>query len=143
AWLPHDGKLIPKEVTLALARGAQQHGAQVLEHVTVTEVLRADRRVSGVRTSDGDIHAEHVVLAGGMWARELGLKCGVTIPLYPVEHHYVVTEPLAGAFDELPVGRDPDLCLYFRGEGNAVVLGAFQNFSKPWMVDRIPDDFSF
>jgi len=67
-----------------------------------------------------------VVLAGGMWTRELGLRCGVTIPLHPVEHHYVVTEPLPGAFDELPVGRDPDLCIYFRGEGDAVLLGAFQ-----------------
>jgi 4-methylaminobutanoate oxidase (formaldehyde-forming) len=67
----------------------------------------------------------------------------VTIPLYPVEHHYVVTEPIEGAFDELPVGRDPDLCLYFRGEGNAVMLGAFQAESKPWMVDGVPDKFSF
>jgi len=78
-----------------------------------------------------------------MWTRELGLRCGVTIPLYPVEHHYVVTEPLAGAYDELPVGRDPDLCIYFRGEGPAVMLGAFQNFSKAWMVEKIPDQFSY
>ena len=84
-----------------------------------------------------------MVIAAGIWARELGLRCGVTIPLYPVEHHYVVTEPIPGAFDELPVGRDPDLCLYFRGEGNAVMLGAFQNFSKPWAVEPVPDDFSF
>jgi 4-methylaminobutanoate oxidase (formaldehyde-forming) len=78
-----------------------------------------------------------------MWTRELGLRCGVAIPLYPVEHHYVVTEPIEGAFDELPVGRDPDLCLYFRGEGNAVMLGAFQAESKAWMVERVPDNFSF
>jgi heterotetrameric sarcosine oxidase gamma subunit len=78
-----------------------------------------------------------------MWTRELGLSCGVTIPLYPVEHHYVVTEPLAGAFDELPVGRDPDLCIYFRGEGEGVMLGAFQESSKPWMVDKVPEKFSF
>jgi 4-methylaminobutanoate oxidase (formaldehyde-forming) len=78
-----------------------------------------------------------------MWTRELGLRCGVSIPLYPVEHHYVVTEPLPGAFDELPVGRDPDLCIYFRGEGNAVMLGAFQAESRAWMVDRVPEKFSF
>jgi 4-methylaminobutanoate oxidase (formaldehyde-forming) len=78
-----------------------------------------------------------------MWTRELGLRCGVTIPLYPVEHHYVVTEPIPGAFDELPVGRDPDLCIYFRGEGDAIMLGAFQAESKPWMVERVPYDFSF
>jgi 4-methylaminobutanoate oxidase (formaldehyde-forming) len=143
AWLPHDGKVLPKEVTLALVAGAQCAGATLVEHCRVLEIEHANGRVTGVLTNEGRIKAEFVVLTGGMWARELGLKCGVTIPLYPVEHHYVITEPLPGAFDELPVGRDPDLCLYFRGEGNAVVLGAFQNFSKPWMVDRIPDDFSF
>src|SRR5206468_3953072 len=77
-----------------------------------------------------------------MWTQELGRRCGVSIPLYPVEHHYVVTEPIAGAFDGLPVGRDPDLCIYFRGEGTSVLLGAFQNLSKPWMVESIPHDFS-
>lgn len=143
AWLPHDGKVLPKEIALALAKGAQIRGAKVIEQCRTLEIEHANGRVTGVLTTGGPIKAEFVVLTGGMWTRELGLRCGVTIPLYPVEHHYVVTEPLAGAFDELPVGRDPDLCLYFRGEGNAVMLGAFQNFSKPWMVEKIPDNFSF
>src|SRR5437870_3603543 len=177
AWLPHDGKVLPKEVAVALAKGAQSRGVIVRENVRVLEVLRRDGRAVGVRVllnhtvpADGsglpsrpnpergvrredqslfsspaifEIKAEYVVLAGGMWTRDLGLRCGVTIPLYPVEHHYVVTEPIDGAFDELPVGRDPDLCIYFRGEGNAVMLGAFQALSKPWMVERVPDDFSF
>jgi len=143
AWLPHDGKVIPKEVVIALAKGAAAHGARVLENTRVLDIQHHEGRATGVITSNGKIKAEHVVLTGGMWARELGLRCGVNIPLYPVEHHYVVTEPIPGAFDELPVGRDPDLCIYFRGEGDAVMLGAFQSFSKPWMVDRVPDNFSF
>jgi 4-methylaminobutanoate oxidase (formaldehyde-forming) len=177
AWLPHDGKVVPREVAVALAKGARAHGATVLENARVLEILHRDRRAAGVRVQLNDlvaadvrrlasmttseravgeenqrlassaagfeIKAEYVVLAGGMWTRELGLRCGVTIPLYPVEHHYVVTEPIEGAFDELPVGRDPDLCIYFRGEANAVVLGAFQASSKPWMAERVPDDFSF
>jgi 4-methylaminobutanoate oxidase (formaldehyde-forming) len=98
---------------------------------------------SGPTIPTYDLHAECVVLCGGMWTRELGLRCGVNLPLWPVEHHYVVTEPIAGAFDELPVGRDPDLCLYFRGEGPAIVLGAFQAESKPWLVERVPADFAF
>ena len=143
AWLPHDGKLVPKDVTLALAKGARQRGAMLHEKIRVSEVLHQDGRATGVRTEQGDIRADYVVLAGGMWARDLGLRCGVTLPLYPVEHHYVVTEPLPGAFDTLPVGRDPDLCLYFRGEGDAVMLGAFQAHSKAWNVEKIPDQFSF
>jgi len=143
AWLPHDGKVLPKEVALALAKGAQNGGAKIVEQCRTLEIEHSNGRVTGVQTNQGHIKAEFVVLTGGMWTRELGLRCGVTIPLYPVEHHYVVTEPLPGAFDELPVGRDPDLCLYFRGEGNAVMLGAFQNFSKPWMVEKVPDNFSY
>ncbi len=143
AWLPHDGKVIPKEVVIALAKGASSRGASVHEGVRVLGVETKNGRATGVTTTSGSIRADHVVLAGGMWTRELGLRAGVPIPLYPVEHHYIVSEPIPGAFDDLPVGRDPDLCLYFRGEGDAVVLGAFQKYTKPWMVDRIPDDFSF
>jgi 4-methylaminobutanoate oxidase (formaldehyde-forming) len=148
AWLPHDGKLIPKELALAMAKGAQSRGAKIVENVRVAGVIHEHGRVTGVRvisptSGTSTIKADYVVLCGGMWTRELGLRCGVTIPLYPVEHHYVVTEPLPGAFDELPVGRDPDLCIYFRGEGDAVMLGAFQAQSTAWMVDRVPTDFTF
>ena len=143
AWLPLDGKVIPKEIPVALAKGAQSRGGLVFENVRVLEVEHRDGRVTGVKTDQGSIQAEYVVLCGGMWTRELGLRCGVNIPLYPVEHHYVVTEPIPGAFDELPVGRDPDLCIYFRGEGNSVMLGAFQDHSKPWNVAKIPNPFSF
>ena len=143
AWLPHDGKVTPKEVAIALAKGAQSLGVNVIENVRVLDVEHRAGRAVGVKTNLGTIDAEYVVLSGGMWTREIGLRCGVTIPLYPVEHHYVVTESIPGAFDELPVGRDPDLCIYFRGEGDAVMLGAFQAESKPWMVERLPDDFSF
>ena len=143
AWLPHDGKVIPKEAPVALAKGARSRGALIFENVRVLGIESKSGRATGVKTNQGEIKADYVVLCGGMWTRELGLSCGVTIPLYPVEHHYVITEPISGAFDELPVGRDPDLCIYFRGEGDAVMLGAFQESSKPWMVDKVPEKFSF
>ena len=78
-----------------------------------------------------------------MWSRTLAQTAGVTIPLYPVEHHYVVSETIPGAFDKLPCGRDPDAQIYFRGEGDAIMLGAFQNRSKPWNANPIPHPFSF
>lgn len=143
AWLPGDGKLIPQELTTALALGARKAGARVLEGVRVTALDIQDGAVRGVVTPTGRIRARRVVLCGGMWTRQLALPHGVSIPLYPVEHHYAVSHPIPGAHDDLPVGRDPDLCIYFRGEGNAVMLGAFQASSKSWTVPRIPDDFSF
>lgn len=143
AWLPHDGKVIPKEVPVALAKAAETRGAKVVEGVRVLKLEHSQGRVTGVLTNRGRIRSRFVVLTGGMWSRELGMRCGVNLPLYPVEHHYIVTDPIEGAFDELPLGRDPDLCIYFRGEGNGIMLGAFQKFTKPWLVEKIPDDFSF
>ncbi|HEY1377585.1 MAG TPA: FAD-dependent oxidoreductase, partial [Gemmataceae bacterium] len=143
AWLPDDGKVIPKETATALAIGARRRGVTVRENVRVLDILHQNRRATGVRTAEGDVAAGCVVICGGMWTRQLALRCGVNLPLYPVEHHYVVSNPIPGAFDELPCTRDPDAGIYFRGEGDAVLLGAFQNVTKAWLVDRVPDDFKF
>ncbi len=143
AWLPDDGKCRPKETTLALACGARLHGAKILEGIRVEEILVHRGRATGVRTSRGPVQAAQVVLCGGMWTRSLGLKAGVDLPLFPVEHHYIVSAPVEGAFDALPVGRDPDRCIYFRGEGDRIVLGAFQKYTKPWDVPEVPASFSF
>lgn len=152
AWLPHDGKCIPQELAVALAKGAAQLGAKVVTGFRVLNVLQESGRAVGVEVIDAAsrenearhiLQAEYVVLCGGMWTRELGLKCGVSLPLYPVEHHWILSEPLEQAYDELPVGRDPDLGLYFRGEGKQVMLGAFQAESKAWMIDQVPASFAF
>ena len=143
AWLPGDGKVVPKDTATALAKGAAARGVQILEGVRVTKVEHRNGRVTGVATNQGPIEAEYVVLCGGMWTRELGLTCGVDIPLYPVEHHYAVSNPIEGAWDEMPCTRDPDGAIYFRGEDDAVLLGAFQAYTKPWMIKTIPADFSF
>jgi 4-methylaminobutanoate oxidase (formaldehyde-forming) len=143
AWLADDGKVIPKETAIALATGARKRSATILEGVRVANIIHRKHRAIGVATDRGPVSADYVVICGGMWTRELALRAGVNLPLYPVEHHYAVSNPIDGAFDELPCARDPDAAIYFRGEGNAVLLGAFQKQSKPWMVDHIPADFKF
>ncbi len=143
AWLPHDGKVIPGEVPKALAKGASMNGATICEGIRATRLLIREGRVYGVETNEGTVECGQVVIAGGMWSRQFGLAHGINIPLWPVEHHYVVTDPMDAAHDELPLGRDPDGTIYFRGEGNAIMLGAFQKESKPWDVDSVADDFSF
>jgi sarcosine dehydrogenase len=142
-WIPGDGKVVPGQTALALAKGAQQRGAVVRENSRVLKVLEKDGRAVGVRTAEGDIAAEVVVLCGGMWTRQIALECGVDIPLSPVEHHYVVSNPIEGVYDDLPVSRDPDGAIYYRSEGSQVLFGAFQNYTRPWLVDHIPDDFRF
>src|SRR5437667_2301621 len=72
AWLPHDGKVVPGEVPLALAKAATSRGARVMEGVTVTGLEKRAGRISAVTTSAGTIRAEYAIIAGGTWARQLG-----------------------------------------------------------------------
>src|SRR4029077_4458620 len=73
AWLPHDGKVIPREVPVALAKGARSRGASIFENVRVLGVGCQSGRATGVKTDQGEINADYIVLCGGMWTRELGL----------------------------------------------------------------------
>lgn len=143
-WLPDDGRVEPAQTARALARGAELRGATLREGVRVLGLCADARgRATGVQTDHGDVAAEVVLVCTGMWSRQFGLDAGVDIPLYPVEHHYAVTEPLDGVEDMWPCTRDHDGAIYFRSEGNRVVLGAFQKITKPWLVERVPDDFSY
>ena len=143
-WLPHDGKVVPEGVVKALAEGARLHGARIVEGVRVEDVIMEGGRARGVRTTQGELSAEWVILCGGMWTRQLGLRIGVDLPLHPVEHHYIVSEPIEGVDKNRPVGRDPNEMIYYRSEDDgSIMLGAFQKESIAWNVDRVPDDFSF
>jgi 4-methylaminobutanoate oxidase (formaldehyde-forming) len=142
-WIPGDGKVDPTQTTIALAAAARQQGATVVEGVRVTKLLRYGKKIVGVETSHGTIQAGTVVLCGGMWSRQLAHECGLNLPLWPVEHHYVVSNPIEGMHDQLPNIRDPDGYIYIRPLGNQVMLGGFQAMSIPWKIERVPDDFSF
>ncbi len=143
-WLPRDGRVIPGELAVSLALGAVKHGASLHTHTPVESILTDGPRAVGVRTSRGDIRAEWVILCGGMWSRQLGLRIGVDIPLWPVEHHYVLSEPIEGAHRNLPCLRDPDFALYLRSlDDGALMIGAFQKESIPWNISRIPPTFAY
>ena len=142
-WLPNDGIVDPLSLVLAVAQGARQQGAIVCEGIRVVRLTASDDVVTGVKTDHGDVAAETVVLCSGMWTPALARPSGVRIPLQPVEHHYVMSNPIDSPLDDAPVVRDPDGCIYFRGREGRIMLGAFQPVSKPWQVDRVPDDFAF
>src|SRR5262249_36024631 len=95
-WLPGDGKGNPADITAALARGARARGVQIFEKVKVTGIAVADGAATGVSTTAGDIACDVVVNCAGLWAREVGALAGVTVPLHPVEHMYIVTKPFDG-----------------------------------------------
>src|SRR3954454_12273349 len=146
-FLPTDGYLDPSLLTYALAEGAREGGAKVFTRTRVTGIDVRDGRVRGVRTDKGDIEAEVVVNAGGMYAAEIGRLAGVRVPVVPMSHEYLVTQPFRepGA-THLPTLRDPDLLIYFREEGGGLIMGGYERPSAPWFlgedgVDRIPPDF--
>jgi 4-methylaminobutanoate oxidase (formaldehyde-forming) len=141
--LPGDGQTDPIGTTMALVKGATSRGARVLENTAVTQILTRDGRAVGVQTDAGAIAAEHVVIASGMWSRQLGIAAGAAIPLQACEHFYIVTEPMAGLTPDLPVLRDTDNCAYFKEDAGKLLLGAFEPDAKPWAMDGPPADFEF
>ena len=145
-YLPLDGQGDPANIALALAKGARQRGAQVLERTKATGVVRDGRRITGVHWQQGDetgtINCEHVVNCGGMWGHEVGAMLGTNVPLHACEHFYIVTEAIAG-LTQLPVLRVPDECAYYKEDAGKILLGAFEPNAKPWAANGIPADFEF
>jgi 4-methylaminobutanoate oxidase (formaldehyde-forming) len=149
SYLPTDGYLDPSQLTYALIDGARQGGCRVFTHTSVTAIDVRDGRVRGVQTQWGDVEAEVVVNAGGMFAAELGRLAGVRVPIVPFAHEYLVTQPFRerASGEHLPTLRDPDLLIYFREEGAGLVMGGYERSSAPWFLDqhqldRIPSDFN-
>jgi 4-methylaminobutanoate oxidase (formaldehyde-forming) len=142
-YVPQDGRVNPVDATMALAKGARQQGVMILEGVTVDRVLTQDGRVVGVATDQGDVECEYVVNCAGMWARQLGERNGVVIPLQAAEHYYLITEPIDGVDPAWPVFEDPSRHGYYREEGSGLMIGLFEPVCAPWHVDSIPGDFSF
>jgi glycine cleavage system aminomethyltransferase T/glycine/D-amino acid oxidase-like deaminating enzyme len=149
SYLPTDGYLDPSQLTYALIDGAREGGCRVFTHTRVTGIDVTGAGVAGVRTQWGNVEAEIVVNAGGMFAAELGRMAGVRVPVIPFAHEYLVSQPFRErAGDEhLPTLRDPDLLIYFREEGSGLVMGGYERHSAPWaldeqLLDRIPADFN-
>jgi glycine cleavage system aminomethyltransferase T/glycine/D-amino acid oxidase-like deaminating enzyme len=160
SWLPTDGYLDPSLLTYALAEGAREGGCAIHTNTRVTAIDVRGGRVRGVKTDRGDIEADVVVNAGGMFAAEIGRMAGVRVPLVPMAHEYLVTQPFrdrersgderaarGSADDHLPTLRDPDLLIYFREDAGGLVMGGYERHPAPWAlddggVDAIPADFN-
>ncbi|MEP0090911.1 MAG: FAD-dependent oxidoreductase [Paracoccaceae bacterium] len=146
-WLPLDGQGDPGNIALSLAKGARLNGAKTLEGVKITEILREGARVTGVnweteKGESGHTSCEAVVIASGMWSRDVGEMAGVNIPLQACEHFYIVTEGIDG-LSQMPVLRVPDECAYYKEDAGKMLLGAFEPVAKPWGMNGIPESFEF
>lgn len=141
--LPGDAQTNPVDTTQALARGARNRGAKIIENCRVTAINTSNGQITGVRTERGDIQAKIVVNCGGMWAREIGGWVAATIPVHAAEHFYIVTELVPNLPRGLPTLRDGDACSYFKEDTGKFLVGWFEPNAKPWGMSGIPESFSF
>ncbi|MBD1133819.1 FAD-dependent oxidoreductase [Pelagibacterales bacterium SAG-MED48] len=143
--MPGDGAADPSGVTYMLAKAAKKEGAQIFEKSPVDEILTKNGKVSGVKVNGHVIKCEYIVLASGMWSRQIGEKAGVNIPLYPAEHFYIITEPIENLSKTLPVIRDFDNRTYFKEDAGKLLVGIFEANSIPAFKNKnkVPEDFSF
>ena len=144
---PLDGHLDPSGTTHAYAKAARMGGATIETHTMVKETNQRPDGTWDVVTDKGTIHAEHVVNAGGLWAREVGALAGVYFPLHPMEHQYIVTDEVPLIRDmmadgiEHPHVMDPAGESYLRQEGRGLCIGFYEQPCRPWAVDGTSYNF--
>jgi glycine cleavage system aminomethyltransferase T/glycine/D-amino acid oxidase-like deaminating enzyme len=142
AFLPRDGYLDPSQLTFALADGARHYGAEINTRTRLTAIERDARgRVCRVVTDKGEIETEVVVDAAGMAAPDVARLVGVTVPIIPMAHQYLITEPFDPPLDALPTLRDPDNLVYWRTEVGGLVMGGYERDPAPFGLDGIPEGF--
>ena len=144
-FITKDGQADPVGVANVMAKAARQNGATIIEKCPVKKIITKNNKIVGVETSSGKIECEYVVMATGMWSRQIAKEIGVSIPLYPDEHFYVLSEPIAEIDRSLPVLRDYNNCLYLKEDAGKLLVGVFEPNAKPAFTNnhKVPDDFSF
>ena len=139
---PRDGYVQPADLTQALATGARQNGAEIYRHTTVLAIERKPGGTWLVKTDKGNISCEHVVSASGSFARKTGAMVGLDIPVIPVEHQFIVTEPHPAiqerhdkGLPEMGVLRESDSSWYMREEAGGLLLGPYEVGAPACYVD--------
>lgn len=141
---PDGGNVDPSGVTQAYAAGARKNGAEIHRFTPVTATTQRRDGTWDVETPNGSIHTEWVVNVAGLWGREVAAMAGVTLPLQPTEHQYLVTESIEGienAGRRLPSVADRDGEYYMRQEGNGLLIGAYEKDMRFWAEEGTPPGF--
>ena len=130
---PEDGYIQPADLTQALAKGARARGARIYRNTLVEGIECTASGEWRVKTDQGDITCEHVVSATGNYARRTGAMVGLDVPVMPVEHQYIVTEPhpdlnarAQEGLPEMAVLRESDGSWYLREENRGFILGPYE-----------------
>jgi dimethylglycine dehydrogenase len=145
---PDDGHIAPADLTMALRKGARAGGAQIYEQTEARTIERTPGGEWRVHTSQGEITAQHLVLATGNYARQTGRLLGLNVPAIPVEHQYIVYDESPelkayrqGGGRELAVLRESDKSYYLREERMGWILGPYEHGAPARFADGVPDWF--
>ncbi|NNE80480.1 MAG: FAD-dependent oxidoreductase [Silicimonas sp.] len=141
AFIPSDGYVDPASLCQAIAGAARRQGADIRLNVEVTDFTVAKGRITSVHTTEGQWDADTVILATGMWSRELGAKLGIRVPACAVEHQYIVTESTGAEIGHYPTLRDPERLVYYKPDvAGRLVIGGYEDdtvaFGNPWIPER-------
>jgi glycine cleavage system aminomethyltransferase T/glycine/D-amino acid oxidase-like deaminating enzyme len=144
-YIPEDGQADPETLTKNISTAAKKKGVKIFEKCKLEKILKRGNQIRGVKTNLGTINCEYIVLCAGMWSRQIGEAAGVSIPLYPNEHFYMITEDYKNLPRVLPTFRDPDTYLYAREYHKKMMLGIFEPNAKNAFkkTGKVPNNFSF
>ena len=140
-FCPSDGIASPADVTAGYAAAARRHGARVREGVAVEAIELAGGRVSGVRTSAGEVSTRAVFVCAGAWSASLGRTAGVEIPVLPYRRHIFVTDTFPEVSRSNPMTVDFATSLYFHPEGDGVLVGMSDRSEPPGFDEEVNWDF--
>jgi dimethylglycine dehydrogenase len=147
---PGDGYIQPADLTQALAKGARDRGAEIYRQTKVTAIAQQPNGEWRVETDKGAITCEHVVSATGNFARRTGAMVGLDVPVIPVEHQFIVTEPHPEivrrheqGLPEMGVLRESDGSWYLREERGGLLLGPYEKGAPCCYVDGPRDDCEY
>ena len=144
-YIPDDGQADPEILTKVIANAAKKEGVKIFEKCKLQKILKRENQIRGVKTNLGTINCEYIVLCAGMWSRQIGEAAGVSIPIYPNEHFYMITEDYKNLPKVLPTFRDPDTYLYIREYHKKIMIGIFEPKAKNAFKKKgiVPNNFSF
>ncbi len=142
-WSPDDGRVSPQDLCAALIKGAKSRGARIFENTSVTGFVTEGGAVKAVETSRGRVGCDAVALCTGLWSRGAASMAGAQVPIWPCEHFYLLTKPVAGISGNIPTLSDHDHHLYIRDDSGGLLVGCFEPMGKPIDPDRLGEDFAF
>ena len=142
-FLSTDGQVDPTGLTNALAAGARGSGAKFARNTRVTGIAVNNNMVKEVVTDQGVIKTDVVINAAGLWGNDIANMVGLTLPIIPMAHLYLITKPVKDQPPSMPTMRDPDNLIYFRGTASGMIAGGYEHEPKPWGLKSVPQDWNF